>query len=117
MARPRIAGGGVHPALGRKRHKRAEIAGQIEHTQGKLLKLVRSLDAVDSAIRIFDPMADVGEIGNRQYPPLHAAFRGEMMRFVLGALRVTDGQLTSREIADHVMVGRGLDKDDPRSRR
>ncbi|KQP39317.1 hypothetical protein ASF34_13245 [Methylobacterium sp. Leaf106] len=59
-------------------------------------------------------MADVGEIKTQLYPPLHAAFRGEMMRFVLGALRVTDGQLTSREIADHVMVGRGLDKDDPR---
>ncbi|MHC2000896.1 hypothetical protein ACYQR9_10665 [Methylobacterium sp. CM6241] len=94
--------------------KRAEIAGQIEHTQGELRKLVTSLDAIDSAIRIFDPTADVGEIRNRQYPPLHAAFRGEMMRFVLGALRVADGPLTSREIADHVMVGRGLDKDDPK---
>ncbi|KQP09429.1 hypothetical protein ASF26_05350 [Methylobacterium sp. Leaf93] len=36
------------------------------------------------------------------------------MRFVLGALRVADGPLRSREIADHVMTGRGLDKDDPK---
>lgn len=36
------------------------------------------------------------------------------MRFVLCALRVADGPLTSSEIADHVIVGRGLDKDDPK---
>lgn len=37
-----------------------------------------------------------------------------MMRFVLGALHVADVPLTSREIADQVMTGRGLDEDDPK---
>jgi hypothetical protein len=32
--------------------KRAEIAGQIEHTQAELRKFVTDLDAIDAAIRI-----------------------------------------------------------------
>lgn len=94
--------------------KRSELAGQIEHAQYELRKLVTDLDAIDAAIRIFDPNADVGAIPARQYPPLHAAFRGEMMRFVLGALRVATAPVTSREIADTVMDGRGLNKEDPK---
>ena len=35
--------------------KRADIAGQIEHTQDKLRQLVIDLDHTDAAIRIFDP--------------------------------------------------------------
>lgn len=93
--------------------KRAEIAGQIEHAQLALRKLVTDLDAIDAAIRIFDPNADTGAIPNRQYPPRHAAFRGEMMRHVMGALRLAEGPVTSRDIARTVMVARGLDPEDP----
>ena len=66
--------------LGGLTRKRAEIAGQIEHTQAALRKLVTDLDAIDAAIRIFDPEADIGAIKAKAYPPRHAAFRGEMMR-------------------------------------
>lgn len=92
--------------------KRAEIAGQIEHTQDQLRKLVMNLDAIDAAIRIFDPTADVAAIAPKQYPPRHAAFRGEMMRFVMGALRVAEKPVTTRDIALQVMKGRGLNPDD-----
>lgn len=98
--------------LGGLVRKRAEIAGRIEHTQAELRKLVTDLDAIDAAIRIFDPEADTGAIKNRRYPARHAAFRGEMMRFVLGALRVAEGPLTSIDIADVVLEGRGLSADD-----
>ena len=63
--------------------KRGEIAGEIERTQHLLRKLVTELDAIDQAIRIFDPNADIGKIKTHHYPQRHAAFRGEMMRFVL----------------------------------
>ena len=98
--------------LGGLTRKRAEIAGQIEHTQDALRKLVMTLDAIDAAIRIFDPTADVGAIAPKQYPPRHAAFRGEMMRFVMGALRLAEKPVTSRDIALQVMKGRGLNPDD-----
>ena len=98
--------------LGGLTRKRAEIAGQIEHTQDALHKLVVNLDAIDAAIRIFDPQADIGAIHPKQYPPRHAAFRGEMMRHVLGCLRLADKPVTSRDIALTVMRARGLSPDD-----
>lgn len=98
--------------LGGLTRKRAEIAGQIEHTQAALRKLVIQLDSIDAAIRIFDPQADLAMIAPKAYPPRHAAFRGEMMRFVMGALRIAEEPVTSRDIALEVMKGRGLNPDD-----
>jgi hypothetical protein len=98
--------------LGGLTRKRAEIAGQIEHTQDQLRKLVMSLDAIDAAIRIFDPTADIGAIAPQSYPPRHQAFRGEMSRFVLGTLRTAIGPITTRDVAIQVMKGRGLNPDD-----
>jgi hypothetical protein len=92
--------------------KRAEIAGQIEHTQAALRRLVTDLDAIDAAIRIFDPEADIDAIKAKAYPPRHAAFRGEMMRHVMGCLRMASEPLTSRDIATVVMKARGLSPDD-----
>jgi hypothetical protein len=92
--------------------KRAEIAGPIEHAQDSIRKLVMNLDAIDAAIRIFDPNADIGAIHPKQYPPRHAAFRGEMMRHVMGCLRVSEKPITSRDVALVVMKARGLDPAD-----
>src|ERR1700684_1926678 len=98
--------------LGGLTRKRAEIAGQIEHTQAALRKLVTDLDAIDAAIRIFDPDADIGAIKAKAYPPRHAAFRGEMMRHVMGCLRMATEPVTGRDIATVVMKARGLNPDD-----
>jgi hypothetical protein len=98
--------------LGGLTRKRTEIAGQIEHTQDTLRKLVINLDAIDVAIRIFDPSADIGTIHPKQYPPRHAAFRGEMMRHVMGALRFAKAPVTTRDIALVVMKARGLNSED-----
>ena len=99
--------------LGGLTRKRSEIAGQIEHAQNELRKLVAALDSIDAAIRIFDPTADIQAIQPRQYPPRHAAFRGEMMRHVMGCLRLAgDKPVTTREIAVVVMKARGLNPDD-----
>jgi len=92
--------------------KRREIAGRIEHVQRELRALVADLDHIDAAIRIFDPDADIGPA--KRYPIAHQAFRGEMARHVLDALRRADRPVTSLEIARHVMEGRGL-KDDGRA--
>jgi hypothetical protein len=98
--------------IGGLARKRAEIAGQIQHTQAALRKLVTELDAIDAAIRIFDPTADVASIKPKAYPPRHAAFRGEMMRHVMGCLRVATEPVTSRNIAAVVMKACGLNPDD-----
>lgn len=93
--------------------KRSEIAGKIEHTQAALRQLVADLDSIDAAIKLFDPEADIPAIKPRQYPPRHAAFRGEMMRHVMGCLRLSEGKpVTTRDIALVVMKARGLNPED-----
>ena len=79
--------------------KRREIAGKIEHHQRILNELVIDLDHLDHTIRLFDPNCDVTLAQPRQFPARHGAFRGEMQRFVLGALRAAAAPLTSLEIA------------------
>jgi len=95
--------------------KRREIAGQIEYHQRVLNELIVDLDHLDHTIRLFAPELDVSLAQPKQFPARHAAFRGEMQRFVLGALRAATGPLTSLEIAVEVVKGRGLDPNDPRA--
>ena len=75
-------------------------------------RLVVELDTIDAAIRLFDPTADLDSIKRRLYPPRHEAFRGEMMRHVMGALRLAEQPLSRQDIAAVVMKGRGLNPDD-----
>ena len=89
--------------------KRAQIAGQIEHTQDQLRQLVIDLDLVDAAIHIFDPSIELEEIKSRPVPPKHHAFRGEVSRIVLATLRNAKKPLTTLDIAQRVMAERGLD--------
>jgi hypothetical protein len=89
--------------------KRREIAGKIEHHQRILNELIIDLDHVDHTIRLFDPDCDVTLAKPKQFPPRHQAFRGEMQRFALGALRAASQPITSLEVAIEVVKGRGLD--------
>jgi hypothetical protein len=95
--------------------KRREIAGQIEHHQRVLNDLIIDLDHVDHTIRLFAPDLDVSLAQPKAFPVRHQAFRGEMLRFVLGALRQAQGPLTSLQIALEVVKGRGLDPNDARA--
>lgn len=92
--------------------KRAEVAGQIEHNQLALRKLIAELDHIDATIRIFEPSIDVGQIPSKPVPPRHAAFKGEVTRIVLKMLREAQRPITSREIAEQLMRERGLDPQD-----
>lgn len=98
-------------ALAALRDKRRAIAGEIEHSQRQLRALLADLDHVDATIRLFDPDADLAAIGAKQYPPRHAAQKGEMARFVYAALRQATEPVTSLEIARAVIAGRALPDD------
>lgn len=87
--------------------KHRAIAGQIDATRRQLDALVFDLEAVEHTIRLFDPEAQLGRA--KPLPSPHAAFRGEMRRDVLAALRAATGPLTSLEIAEQVVRGRKLD--------
>lgn len=92
--------------------KHREIAGQIEHTRHILNAQVFDLEALEHTILIFDPDADLGRA--KPLPSPHAAFKGEMRRDVLAALRAAQEPLTSLEIARQVVVRRKL-PDDPKT--
>lgn len=95
--------------------KRREISGRIEHLQQQLNDLVIDLDHVDHCIHMFAPDLDASLARPKQFPARHGAYRGEMQRFVLGALRNADKPITSLEIAVEVVKGRGLDVNDARA--
>lgn len=92
--------------------KRREIAGKIEHHQNALRQATADLDHLDATIRLFDPDADLEAIWPRPYPPRNQAFRGEVTRVILTALRHADGPLTSHQLAERLMAERGLDVND-----
>ena len=90
--------------------KHREIAGKIEATRKTLDALVFDLQALEHSIRLFDPDAQLGRA--KPLPSPHAAFKGEMRRDVLAALRAAQGPLSSLDIARQVIAARKL-PDDP----
>jgi len=89
--------------------KHRYIAGQIEATRKTLNALVFDLEAVEHTIRLFDPDAQLGRA--KPLPSKDAAFKGEMRRDVLAALRAAQEPLTSLDIARQVIVRRKLPSD------
>ncbi len=94
--------------------KRAEIAGRIEHTQTTLRQLIIDLDNLDHTIRLFVPDIDLEEIRPKPLPPRNQAFKGEVSRLILGALRQSQAPLSTQDLARHVMAERGLNTADKR---
>jgi|SRR5579883_1095054 len=94
--------------------KRKEIAGRIEDVQLTMRQLIIDLDNIDATIRLFQPDIDLEEITPSPLPPRHSAFKGEMSRIILGALRNMGRPMTSRELTYHVMAERSLNVSDKR---
>jgi hypothetical protein len=87
--------------------KHRQIAGEIEAKRRDLDRLVADLEAVEHTIRLFDPDAQLGRA--KPLPSPHAAFKGEMRRDVMAALRAAQGPLTSLDIAEQIVAARKLD--------
>jgi len=93
--------------------RRAELVGEIEHSQLHTRKLIEDLDHLDATIRQFDPDYKVEEIKPKGFrPPSDWASRGEMSRVVLDVLRRAKEPLTTQEIAKEIMKARGLPMND-----
>lgn len=89
--------------------KRAEIAGEIERTHERLRTLAADLEHVDATLRIVAPELAVETIKPKVFrPPADWSKRGEMTRVVLSILRTARAPMTTREIAERMVVERGL---------
>ena len=91
--------------------KRAELAGQIEMMQRKMRELVATIGHIDAAIRVFDPNAELDDI-KPKLPPRFQAFKGEVSRLVLNALREAGKPLPVSDLTFIVAAGRGINPDD-----
>ena len=76
--------------------KRAEVAGELEAAQQRVQQLIIDIDNVDATIRIFAPDIDLEEVRPKPLPPRHAAFKSEISRAIMDALRGTGEALTAR---------------------
>lgn len=92
--------------------KRAELAGLLEHHQAKVRQLMIDLDAIDQALRLFNPDIELDAIKPKPMPPRHAAYKGEVARIVLATLRDAKRPCTTQELTMHVMAERGMNTAD-----
>ena|ERR1700730_7278337 len=91
--------------------KRAELAGKIEMMQRDMRELVATIGHIDAAIRAFDPNAEIEDI-KPKLPPRFQAFKGEVSRLVLNALRKSPKPLPVSDLTLIVAAGRCINPDD-----
>lgn len=91
--------------------KRAELAGQIETMQREMRDLIAAIGHIDAAIRVFDPAADIDDI-KPKLPPRFHAFKGEVSRLVLDALRKAAKPMPVSDLTLIVAAGRGINPDE-----
>jgi hypothetical protein len=91
--------------------KRAELAGRIETMQREMRMLVATIGHIDATIRTFDPTIDLEDI-KPKLPPRFQAFKGEVSRILLEALRDAKTPLPVFDLTLSVAAGRGINTDD-----
>ena len=93
--------------------RRAEMAGEIEATHGKLKGLLESLASLDATIQQFDPSYSPKGIHPKTFrPPEDWSNYGQMARLMLSILQQAREPMTTRDLAVELLVTRALDKDD-----
>ncbi|HKC02981.1 MAG TPA: hypothetical protein VKC17_06730 [Sphingomicrobium sp.] len=88
------------------------MAGELEGLRLQMRSLVDGLTHIDAAILVFRPDLHLEDLPEGVAPLPFAGFRGEIQRFLLDELRKANAPLSTFEIAERVMVKRGLDPTD-----
>jgi len=94
--------------------KRTELSALLEEHDAASRQLRIDIDALDMAIRLFDPDIDLPEVKPRPLPPRHAAYKGEVARIVLGSLREAGAPMSIYDLTLHVMADRNMNTADRR---
>ncbi|HCR94863.1 MAG TPA: hypothetical protein DIV98_07995 [Oceanicaulis sp.] len=90
--------------------KRAELAGELELSQGRVRELIKQIDHIDSTIRIFEPRIDIDSISPKPVPPPYGAFRGEVMRIILDTMYAEPERVfTTDDFTNALLEDRGLE--------
>lgn len=92
--------------------KRGELSALEADLRGRLDECLVSMPAVERAIRVFRPDADIGDLPERPAPPMIPALRAEVRRFIMDELRVAPMPVTTTALAAASIRKRGLDPSD-----
>lgn len=93
--------------------KRAELAGEVKTAREALDAKHASLDAIDAAIRVFNPDIAAEYLPVSAPVPVHAAATSEIRRFLLDQLRQRDGRaVRTLEAAQALYEAKGIDPRD-----
>jgi hypothetical protein len=92
--------------------KRAELASDVVRRRAELTDVMAQLQHIDSAIRVFKPEIDLEDLPEPLPAAPYAGFRGEIRRFLLDELRQANAPLSTFDLAERVLVKRGLDPND-----
>lgn len=92
--------------------KRDEVAEQIRVGQQRVQELVGNLDALEAAIRIFDPTQCLSP---RAVAPQNLAKAGAMTRAILSVLDRKTAPVATEEVTKCVMMEQGMDITDARA--
>lgn len=97
-------------------NRRAEMAGELEKAQARVQQLYADLASLDAVIRQFDPAYPVEAIQARQRRDATGDEFAALGRTALGMLRKANGPLGTIEMAERMVVERGLDTGDRMAR-
>lgn len=92
--------------------KRAELASETVSMRTALDDKLAALDAIDAAIRVFNPNLTPDDIPERRAVPPHSATTSEMRRFLIDLLRSEGRPVKTLQATDALLEARGIDKRD-----
>jgi hypothetical protein len=98
-----------HPAVAYLVRLHADIGGRLLENKKEAQRLAESMEHVEHVIRLFDPSYNVRRIAARRRYKGNAWFRrGTILPRALDVLRKAQGPLTAREIAERMLVEKGV---------
>jgi len=92
--------------------KHSELAGEIDYHQNKIKQTKSDIDAVATAIKVFDPDYDLRTIKAKPVRAKNQFFKhGESNRLLLDVIREAGGDISTHEIVEEVARIKGIDLD------
>lgn len=89
--------------------RRRELAGDVFELMARVDVMANDIDALDRALRLFDPGIDLDAIPALQSRPKPDwALRGEVARIVFAILKETPEPLSTQALTAEIMARRGF---------
>jgi hypothetical protein len=95
--------------IGALRDKRAELDGTLRQLEQQLVQQRANLSHLDATMRLFDPDIRPKDIETKQPRTRNAWFRpGECLRLIYDELREATQPVTTRELAERIMLVKAI---------